>query len=67
MRVKFKNIGRNNVSFTKEAEQLTESWLLKQVRPYLLSHNIDFIENRKGTITVLAGFQTVGEIELEKG
>ena len=65
MKVKFINIGRNNINFSKECKnELTYDWLLKQVKPYLLSHNIDFEENRKGTITVFAGMQTVGEIEV---
>lgn len=69
MKVKFINIGARNINFTKECnKELTYDWLLKQVRPYLLSHNIDFEENQKGTITVFAGMQTVGEIEvLEDG
>lgn len=43
MKVKFVNIGRNNVNFMKERnKELSYDWLLKQVKPYLLSHNIDF-------------------------
>ena len=65
MQVKFINIGRNNVHFTRECKnELTCDWLLKQVSPYLLSHNIGFEENGHGTITVFAGMQTVGEIEV---
>lgn len=64
MKVKFKNIGRNNMNFERKTNKLTYEWLLEQVRPYLLSHNIDFEENQKGTITVFAGMQTVGEIEV---
>lgn len=67
MKVKFINIGNRNANFTKECKgDLNYEWLLKQVRPYLLSPNIDFAENRKGTITVFAGMQTVGEIEVEE-
>lgn len=65
MEVKFIDIGSRNVNFTKECKKvLTYEWLLKQVRPYLYSHNIDFEENSKGTITVFAGMQTVGEIKI---
>ena len=65
MKVKFINIGAHNANFIKEYnKELTYDWLLKQVRPYLLSPNIDFGENHKGTITVFAGMQTVGEIEI---
>lgn len=69
MKVKFINIGARSINFEKECnKELTYEWLLKQVRPYLLSPNIDFEENQKGTITVFAGMQTVGEIEvLENG
>ncbi len=64
MKVKFKNIGRNKVSFERECKELTYKYAVEQVRPYLLSHNIDFAENKKGTITIFAGMQTVGEIEV---
>lgn len=69
MKVKFINIGRNNENFVKECEKgkFTRKWLLKQVKPYLLSPIIDFEENMKGTITVFAGMQTVGEIEIIEG
>lgn len=66
MLVKFKNIGRNNISFVRKTEEITYEWLLEQVKPYLLSHNIDFDYNQKGTITVFAGMQTVGEIEVHE-
>lgn len=65
MKVKFINIGNRNANFERECKnELDYEWLLKQVSPYLLSPNIDFAENRKGTITVFAGMQTVGEIEV---
>lgn len=64
MKLKFINIGRNNANFERSTKELTYEWLLQQVKPYLLSHNIDFEENRSGTITVFAGMQTVGEIEV---
>ena len=67
MKVKFINIGRENISFTRQHKgELSYKWLLKQVRPYLLSRNIDFEENTKGTITVFAGMRTVGEIKVEE-
>lgn len=63
----FKDIGRNKVCFKKQApEEITYDWLCKQVKPYLLSNNLDFLENSKGTVTVLAGMQTVGEIIIEE-
>ncbi len=66
MKVRFINIGRNNSNFERNTNELTYEWLLQQVKPHLLSHNIDFEENRKGTLTVFAGMQTVGEIEVLK-
>ncbi len=66
MKVKFINIGRNNANFERNTNELTYDWILKQVRPYLLSHNIDIEENRSGTLTVFSGMQTVGEIEVLK-
>lgn len=65
MKVKFINIGSRNANFTKECKnELTYEWLLKQVRPYLYSRNIDFEEGIDVKIYVFAGMQTVGEIEI---
>lgn len=48
MKVKFINIGNRNVNFEKECKgELNYEWLLKQVRPYLLSPSIDFDYNKK--------------------
>ena len=48
MKVKFINIGNRNANFEKECKgELNYEWLLKQVRPYLLSPSIDFDYNRK--------------------
>lgn len=63
----FKDIGRNNVCFRKKAPaKITYDWLYKQVKPYLYSKNLDFLNNSQGTVTVLAGMQTVGEIIIEE-
>ena len=63
----FKDIGRNKVCFKKQAPtKITYDWLYEQVKPYLLSNNLDFLENNKGTVTVFAGMQTVGEIIIEE-
>ena len=63
----FKDIGRNKVCFKKQAPtEITYDWLYEQVKPYLLSNNLDFLENNKGTVTVFAGMQTVGEIIIEE-
>ena len=48
MKVKFINIGNRKANFEKECkDELNYEWLLKQVRPYLLSPSIDFDYNRK--------------------
>ena len=48
MKVKFINIGARNANFIKEYDvELNYEWLLKQVRPYLLSPNIGFNYNKK--------------------
>lgn len=65
MKVIFKNIGASKANFKRETKEVTYEWLLKQVKPYLLSRNIDILENKKGTLTVFAGMQTVGEIEVK--
>lgn len=65
MKLKFINIGSRNANFIKECKsKLTYEWLLKAVRPYLYSHNVDFEEATDGRIIVFAGMQTVGEIEI---
>jgi hypothetical protein len=65
MKFKFINIGSRNANFIKECKnELTYKWLLKAVRPYLYSHNIDFEESKDGKIIVFAGMQIVGEIEI---
>lgn len=65
MKLKFINIGSRNANFIKECKnELTYEWLLKTVRPYLYSHNIDFEKSKDGKIIVFAGMQTVGEIEI---
>lgn len=47
MKLKFINIGWSNANFERCTKELTYEWLLQQVKPYLLSHNIDFEENRR--------------------
>lgn len=65
MKLKFVDIGSRNANFIKECKnELTYEWLLKAVRPYLYSHNIDFEEGTDGKIYVFAGMQTVGKIEI---
>ena len=47
MKVKFINIGNRKANFEKECKgELNYEWLLKQVRPYLLSPLIDFDRKR---------------------
>ena len=66
MNIIFKNIGRNKANFTRTRKYLNYDWLISEVKPYLLSHNIDILENKRGTLTVFAGMQTVGEIVIEE-
>lgn len=66
MKVTFKDIGRNKANFVRNREYINYDWLISEVKPYLLSSNIDILENEKGTLTVFAGMHTVGEIILEK-
>ena len=66
MNIIFKNIGRNKANFIRTKKYLNYDWLISQVKPHLLSHNIDILENKKGTFTVFAGMQTVGEIVIEE-
>lgn len=67
MKVIFKDIGRNKANFIRNRQYLNYDWLISEVKPYLLSHNIDILENKKGTLTVFAGMQIVGEIIVEYG
>ena len=63
----FKNIGHSKACFKKQSPaEITYEWLYNQVKPYLYSKNLDFLENNKGTVTVFAGMQTVGEIIVEE-
>lgn len=63
----FKDIGHSKACFKKQAPaEITYDWLYNQVKPYLFSNNLDFLENSKGTVTVFAGMQTVGEIIIEE-
>lgn len=72
MKVKFINVGRNNVNWEEPApvnnyDDLEYEWLYYQVkkRAFVMSDNIDFFLKEgetKGTIT--AGFHKIGEFEL---
>ena len=56
MKLKFIDIGSKNANFIKECKnELTYEWLLKALRPYLYSHNIDFEEGTDNRIYVFAG------------
>lgn len=66
MKIIFKDIGRNKANFVRDRQYLNYDWVISEVKPYLLSHNIDILENKKGTLTVFAGMQTVGEIIVEE-
>lgn len=67
MVVNFINVGRNNVSFKKECKsKLTKEWLIKQVKPYILSSCIEFFKTEDGKINIMVGtVRKMGEIEVE--
>ena len=48
IKVYFKAVGRNNISFERICkDKLTYEWLIKQVRPHCMSENLDFTYNEK--------------------
>ncbi len=57
MIVRFIDIGRNKESFEikQEEEKITYDWLVAQVKPYILSHEIDLAQDSKGNISVCVG------------
>ena len=68
MKVHFKKVGYSNVSFTRERKgELTYEWLCKQIKPYVMSRNIDFsYDDQTKSGVIFGGFQTIGEFEVEK-
>lgn len=70
MKVKFINVGRNNVTWEEQApadnwNDLEYEWLYFQVKKYLMSNNIDFILNEdEKTGTIVGNFHKLGEFEL---
>ena len=66
--VNFINVGHSNQSFCRLCKgELTYEWLYKQIKPYVMSRNIEFSyneETNKGYI--FGGFQTIGEFEVER-
>lgn len=69
MIVKFIDIGRNRESFERkqDEEKITYDWLVAQVKPYILSHEIDFAQDSKGNISVCVGWYVVGKIKILPG
>lgn len=69
MVVKFKNIGRGEHCFESECKsKLTREWLIKQIKPYIFSSDISFINMDNGNVAVFVGqVRQVGEIEIVEG
>lgn len=66
MIVKFIDIGRNKKNFEKkqDEEKITYDWLITELRPYILSHEIDLTQDSKGNINVCVGWYTLGKIKI---
>lgn len=66
MKVKFINIGKDQKCFEDECKvKLTEEWLYKKVKPYILSSVIEFYNLENGNVGVfVGGVRQVGEIEV---
>lgn len=48
IKVYFEEVGWNNISFERICKgKLTYEWLIKQVRPYCISRNLDIYYNEK--------------------
>ncbi len=67
--IKFKNIGHSNANFEcKVTGDVTEDFILEQVKPHCGSRNLEALLNkdRKSGI-ILGGFHQIGEFEFSKG
>lgn len=66
MIVKFIDIGRNKANFQRkqDEEKITYDWLVTELRPYILSHEIDLTQDSKGNINVVVGWYTLGKIKI---
>ena len=72
MIVKFKNVGRNNISWESVSPEITYDdleyeWLYFQVKKYglVMSNNIDFFLKEGETSGIItAGFHKIGEFEI---
>lgn len=68
MKVHFSNVGRDKKSFTAEIDELCHDKMLKIIRKYVLSRDVEFHtkppDHNTGTI-VVGGFREVGTFRLE--
>ena len=66
--VNFKNVGRDKASFAATVGELEHTELLKAVRPYLGSRDIEFVSDPPWHDTgriVVGGFRTVGSFTID--
>jgi hypothetical protein len=62
MKIKFTDVGRNKQTWEAVCKgQLTYDWMYEQVKPYILSSNIQFAEN--GAI-VVGDVHTMGQFQI---
>lgn len=68
MTVYFKSVGHSNVNFEAKCDgELTYEWLYKQVKPYCMSRNIEFLYLKKTNQgTILGGMRIIGEFEVKE-
>lgn len=68
MKVYFKEVGRNHVSFVGECRnQLTLAWLEKQVKPYCMSSDLSFSYNEQTNLRLIfGGLELIGKFRISK-
>ena len=72
MKIKFINVGRAKMTYTKDIKQdskgaLIYSEMVKAVKPYLMSKEIEIIKTKpNGGLVVVGGIRDVGEWEVEE-
>lgn len=68
MKVHFSNVGYGNRSWTAECKSgLSYEWLYNQIKPYVMSHDIEFrYDEQTGLGLIFGGFRTIGGFEVKK-
>ena len=65
-KVYFKNVGRNNASWCAECDELNYDWLCSQVKPHVMSRDLDFELTDGETVgKIYAGFHNIGTFEID--